>query len=307
MMTNSNSQNFKESRSHGTSVFPCAFYCFQSRENELIVKHHWHDELEIIYFAEGDFYLDINMQKYEIAGPCFCLLDNGVFHSIASRSACYEQAVVFHPKMLSFDIYDLSQEQLIQPLINQSLSFPLFITSEFSCYDVLLREFKEISESFHVDSAALPTQHSAVRPASQLRIKAALLKMLASLSDSNLLILKQKTTDHRIEAIKKVLTYIKEHYTEKIYIRDLAGLVNMNEQYFCRFFKQSLGKSPVQYINDLRIRHSFTLLKDTDMQVMEICLECGFHNLGNFLREFKKAANTTPLQYRKTNHTRKSE
>jgi len=302
-MKNSNDFNFKESRSHGTSVFPCALYCFQSQENELVVKHHWHDELEIIYFVKGNFYLDINMQKYEIEGPCFCLLDSGVFHSIASKSACYEQAVVFHPKMLSFDIYDLPQEQLIQPLINQRLSFPLFITSDNLCYDVFLREFKDIAENFYMNSPSLSAeQYSAVKPASQLRIKAALLKMLASLSDSNLLIVKEKTTDHRIEAIKKVLTYIKEHYSEKIYIRDLAGLVNMNEQYFCRFFKQSLGKTPVQYINDIRIRHSFTLLKDTDMQVMEICLECGFHNLGNFLREFKKAANTTPLQYRKMHH-----
>jgi len=37
----------------------------------------------------------------------------------------------------------------------------------------------------------------------------------------------------------------------------------------------------------------------TDLQVMEVCLECGYNNLGNFLREFRKYTGTTPLQYRK--------
>lgn len=61
----------------------------------------------------------------------------------------------------------------------------------------------------------------------------------------------------------------------------------MNEQYFCRFFKKALGKSPVTYINEYRIKQAITLLQATDAPIMEICLDCGFNNLGNFLREFK--------------------
>lgn len=80
----------------------------------------------------------------------------------------------------------------------------------------------------------------------------------------------------------------------------------MNEQYFCRFFKKALGKSPVSYINEYRIKQAIILLQTTDLPVMDICLDCGFHNLGNFLREFKKDTGFTPLQYRKHFSPKKS-
>ena len=73
----------------------------------------------------------------------------------------------------------------------------------------------------------------------------------------------------------------------------------MNEQYFCRFFKKIIGKTPVTYINEYRISRAITMLQDTQQPVMNICLDCGFNNLGNFLKEFRKKTGMTPLQYRK--------
>ena len=78
----------------------------------------------------------------------------------------------------------------------------------------------------------------------------------------------------------------------------LAGLINRNEQYFCRFFKKVIGSTPMAYVNEYRIKQACRLLEETDLSVMDICLECGFNNLGNFLREFRRRTGTTPLQYR---------
>lgn len=44
-------------------------------------------------------------------------------------------------------------------------------------------------------------------------------------------------------------------------MKELAKEINMNEQYFCRFFKNIIGKSPMQYINEYRIKKSEELLK----------------------------------------------
>ncbi len=40
-------------------------------------------------------------------------------------------------------------------------------------------------------------------------------------------------------------------------------------------------------------------MEETELSVTEICMECGYNNLGNFLREFRKYTDMTPLQYRK--------
>ena len=53
----------KEIRSHGTKSFPCAFYRTRSARTGTLVKHHWHDEVEILYFSGGSFLLDINMEQ----------------------------------------------------------------------------------------------------------------------------------------------------------------------------------------------------------------------------------------------------
>lgn len=55
----------------------------------------------------------------------------------------------------------------------------------------------------------------------------------------------------------------------------------------------------MEYINEYRLKQSFRLLEETDLSITDVCLECGYNNLGNYLRSFKKYAGTTPLKYRK--------
>lgn len=70
--------------------------------------------------------------------------------------------------------------------------------------------------------------------------------------------------DYKLHVLKQVVTYIQEHYSEKIYIQELADEVNMNPQYFCRFFKSMTGKKPTDYINHHRIEKAINLLLTTD-------------------------------------------
>ena len=116
-----------------------------------------------------------------------------------------------------------------------------------------------------------------------------------------------RTESQKITAIKTVLSYITDHNHEKLYVQDLASQVNMNEQYFCRFFKRSIGKTPIDYINDYRLNKVIRLLETGDAQITEICLECGFNNMGDFQRLFKRKTGITPLQYRKLYLSKKSE
>ena len=98
-----------------------------------------------------------------------------------------------------------------------------------------------------------------------------------------------RTESQKITAIKTVLSYITDHYHEKLYVQDLASQVNMNEQYFCRFFKRSIGKTPIDYINDYRLNKVIRLLETGDAQITEICLEC-VNNMGIF-SDFSSAQN----------------
>lgn len=88
--------------------------------------------------------------------------------------------------------------------------------------------------------------------------------------------------------VQKVQDYIGKHYQEEIRLGLLADMVGMTEVSFSRFFKLRTGKNLSDYIIDLRLGHATRLLVDSTMAIAEICYECGFNNLSNFNRIFKK-------------------
>ena len=189
----------------------------------------------------------------------------------------------------------------MQPLTRGEIQLPRFLDISHPAFSRIKKEYLDILNVFHQTGFFLSVEYETVTEdiPSQLFIRAGLPKILGTLSSFSLLTQPEKTDDYRVRIIKSSLEFIRNHYQEKIYIHNLAENANMNEQYFCRFFKKALGKSPVTYINEYRIKQAITLLQATDAPIMEICLDCGFNNLGNFLREFKKHTGFTPLQYRK--------
>lgn len=248
------------------------------------------------------------MESFSIEKECFCFVNTGELHYIKPLSPCVESAVVFNPRILSFEHYDIAQTRLLQPLVKGELRLPCLIDASHPAFSKLKQEYLDIMNVFHQTGSSLSRNGETVTEdiSSQLFIRAGLLKILGILSSFSLLTEPEKTDDYRVEIIKSSLAFIRDHYQEKLYIRTLAHQVNMNEQYFCRFFKKIIGKSPVSYINEYRIKQAIILLQTTDAPVMDICLDCGFNNLGNFLREFKKDTGFTPLQYRKHFSSKKS-
>lgn len=98
--------------------------------------------------------------------------------------------------------------------------------------------------------------------------------------------------------VQKIQNYINKHYRETIRLEQLAVIVGMTEISFSRFFKLRTGKSLSDYIIDLRLGHATRLLVDSTMNIAEICYECGFNNLSNFNRIFKKKKNSSPKEFR---------
>lgn len=304
-MQNEKLPKLREGRVHGTKDFPCAIYWTGSRKKGIMVQHHWHEEIEIIYFSGGEFCVEINMEKYRIGGECIFFINPGELHSISVEKdgECMEDAVVFHMDILNFaSSMDQVQTRLLQPIQNGRLLFPRCIEAESPAFKTVRDAFLNIQNAFGrsgTGEGICDGQAVTEDITCQLAVKASLLRILTVLSANRMFTETSRNNDRRIETIKKAIGYIQDNYKEKIYIRDLADLIGMNEQYFCRFFKKAIGRSPIEYVNEYRIKKARHYLEETDLTVMEICLECGYNNLGNFLREFRRYTDTTPLQYRK--------
>ena len=109
----------------------------------------------------------------------------------------------------------------------------------------------------------------------------------------------QRSTDfHNSERIEKVYNFVKDNFHNKIKLEDAADLVNMSVVSFTRLIKQRTGKSFVDFVNEIRLGYATRLLIESNKSVSEICFECGFNNISNFNRTFKKKQGSTPSEFR---------
>lgn len=98
--------------------------------------------------------------------------------------------------------------------------------------------------------------------------------------------------------VRKMINYMHDNYKKDIHLSDVASYVNMSEVSFSRFMKKRTGKNYIEYLNDLRLGIASRYLVDTNKTIAEICYECGFNNLSNFNRIFKKRKGFTPKEFR---------
>lgn len=99
------------------------------------------------------------------------------------------------------------------------------------------------------------------------------------------------------ERLNKLLSHLNRSYNQKQSLNDTAQWFGMNATAFARYFKRHTGKTFVDYVNDLRIAYACKLLQNGHLNVTQTCFECGFNNVSNFNRQFKKLMKQTPGEY----------
>ncbi len=98
--------------------------------------------------------------------------------------------------------------------------------------------------------------------------------------------------------ILKVKNYISKNFMEEVRLATLADIAGMSPSAFSRFFKLHTGRNLTDYIIDIRLGAASRMLVDTSRSISEISFDCGFNNLSNFNRIFKKKKACSPTEFR---------
>ncbi|MDG0809661.1 helix-turn-helix domain-containing protein [Cohnella rhizosphaerae] len=96
-----------------------------------------------------------------------------------------------------------------------------------------------------------------------------------------------------------LLRYMERFYTDNITIEDLSRMCNLTPSYVIRLFKQTFGATPIQYLQELRLKAAISYLGSTDLPVQQIAELTGFSNLHYFSRMFKMKVGESPSTWRK--------
>ncbi|MCR4921466.1 MAG: AraC family transcriptional regulator [Bacteroidaceae bacterium] len=107
------------------------------------------------------------------------------------------------------------------------------------------------------------------------------------------------------QRIRRVEEYIDANYTREIRLKTLSDMAGMTPAAFSRYFRTQTGRTISDYIIDLRLGHAARDLVDGRKSIAEICYECGFNNISNFNRIFKKKKGCAPSTFRDNYHKSK--
>ena len=228
---------------------------------------------EIMYVKEGSCVVETPAEEYHLAAKNFILLRGGCPHLLSARNATILN--------IEFDIkrgdMDISDVLAVFPEAEEIFSINALCLSDksevFSSLDALITELHTNGESF----------------CSELLFKRFLIEICRSYKK------RQSPSEHYI---REACGYIEENFCRNISVSEIAAQIGLNRSYLQTLFKNVTGKTVLEYINTLRIEKACFIIKNTDLPVIDIALDCGFASRQHFLYVFKKTMGMTARQYR---------
>ncbi len=94
------------------------------------------------------------------------------------------------------------------------------------------------------------------------------------------------------------MDYIDERYSDRFSLADLARRFSLDPAYLSRAFSKETGSTVVEYVNKVRIRKSYALLKRSRSSVLDIALAVGYNSLSHFNNYFRRIMGTSPREFR---------
>lgn len=283
-------ENYQEKKSHGDVAFPYTTYPCSIPLDFASVPVHWHDEMEIIYIKKGRGLITVDLKQYVVSAGSILFIIPGQLHSIEQyelESMEYEN-IIFKLDILISKQTDACSSDYFQPLLDGRLSIPTLFEPDHPYYAPIAACVDGADEVCKTYPKAY-----------ELAIKAQLFLMFHILFSQCCTAEAPLKNRKSLEKMKLIIKYVENNYMEKISIADMAKEAGLSQSHFMKFFKNTMGTSFIDYLNDYRLTMVSRLLVSSESSILDIAAESGFDNLSYFNRMFKKRFGMTPREYRK--------
>lgn len=255
---------------------------------------HYHPEMELVYIVKGKGtrYIGNNISKFTDGE--IILLGENVPHSwryeegsLKDDKILNAESIVIHfrPDCLGKDLLDLPEAYLLPRLFEKA-----------KCG--LLLNGKARNEVAKLMNNALK--------ASNLERIILLLSILKTISEANDIttIANQSETITRAneydkDRLNEICNYTLTNYKKEISLEEISSIGHLSVTSFCRYFKTMTKKTYYNFLNEIRVGQACKLLIEDRFPTSIICYECGFNNISNFYRHFKKIMGVTPYEYKR--------
>lgn len=280
----------RERRTHSTVRLPYSLYEGRIPELYADVPAHWHEEFELNLVCGGAGLFLLEGERFPAApGDVFLIPQNTLHAAYAADGGSLRfEALVFHPALLGADNGDRSAEDCLLPLMRGELRCP----RRLAAADPAAAEARLCA-----GRALQSAQENSAR--ADLLVKSELLRLFY-LVCAGAPLGKARAEGADGALIRAALTYMAENYAEPLRIDALAARCNLSRSYFMLCFRRATGMSAMEHLTRLRLRAACEALRGSGDRVSDIAAACGFNNLSNFNRQFKRLVGCSPMAFRRS-------
>ena len=250
---------------------------WMSQYNRANEYYHWHNFYEISLVLSGQAQCVVNGQSYHVQEDDIAIFNCNEIHGWKMESGDIQLLVItFLPSLWS----DESIRMLIDALQGKGCGFRNVLTHNENLVHNITVALTDILEEWKQK-----------QPDYQLMIKAEMLKLLVLLVRG---FQKPNPSKQQIKhlrdfkKIEKVLYYLDSHYIEPVTLESMANLAFLSKNYFSTMFHRVTNQSFMEYVITKRLALAKRLLEETDQNVADIALDCGFCNISNFYKQYNR-------------------
>ena len=240
-------------------------------------KPHWHEHVEMIYMLDGEAMIGINQTEILAHKGDLVIANSNDLHSIYCTGKPMKDLVI---------IFEM--EKISKALARENILFQTYISNDQMVSDLVEKVCQELENE---------------KAETQLLCKGMIYIMIAELvRHYSASFLEKKDSvkrEKRLKRINVVLEYMDCHSAENIENAELAKMIHVSENHFYYLFKETVGMSPQQYVNELRLKKALNLLKEGTYNLTEIAMKAGFSDYNNFGRQFRRYYGCTPREMEK--------
>lgn len=254
---------------------------------------HYHPELELHYLIKGEGLRFIGDKISNFSDGEIILLGENLPHTWRCREEYFQnnpdyevEAIVmqFLPDCLGKTLLSLPEAYLIPKLYEKAKKGMII---HGAAREKLAKLMAAAVHSTKLDRIILLLN---------------ILKTLAEADDYTIIASSQasyQSNEQDTKRLSKVYNYTFSHYKKEISLEEISSICNLSITSFCRYFKLMTMKTYYDFLIEIRISHACYFLVEDKFHTELICFECGFNNVSNFYRHFKKVMGMTPLEYKR--------
>ena len=259
-----------------------------------IVPWHYHPEIEIMYILEGTGtrFVGDHVEKYKEGDLCIVgsnlphewRNDEAFFRKESNlKASCY--CLFFLRELFGKTLLEIEEMAHVKSLLERANRGIKFTGKSREEIGKLIQEYVKETGAARIAKLIMLLEHMANTEEYEL---------LASVGYTRNAV---NSTD--FERFNKVYQYIMRNFSRPIRLEEVASLIGLTPNAFCRYFRERTKKTFVQYLNDVRIGHAKKLLIEGQMTISSLSVESGFNNLSNFIEQFKRSAQMSPSEYQR--------